>query len=145
MHGCSDRGNPPSADGTFLARSNGVARRMLILEDERLLTKHLARLFAARGYEVQTVGTVASFVAVARGERFEMLLLDLHLPDGSGLDAWEEARATQTGARAILMTAHGSADVARRARELGIHAVLSKPLNLSLLLSSFADTSGPPA
>jgi len=118
---------------------------MLILEDERLLTKHLARLFAARGYEVQTVGTVAGFVAVARGERFETLLLDLHLPDGSGLDAWAEARTTQAGARAILMTAHGSPEVAARARELGIHAVLSKPLNLSLLLSSFAEPSGPTA
>ena len=118
---------------------------MLILEDERLLTKHLARLFAARGYEVQTVGTVASFVAVARGQRFEMLLLDLHLPDGSGLDAWAAARDGQAGARAILMTAHGSPEVAARARELGIHAVLSKPLNLSLLLASFADTSGPTA
>ena len=115
---------------------------MLILEDERLLTKHLTRLFVARGYEVHTVATVASFLAIARGERFETLLLDLHLPDGDGLSAWAETRGMQTGARAILMTAHGSADVAARARDLGIHAILSKPLNLSLLLASVGDAGG---
>ena len=117
---------------------------MLILEDEKLLTKHLARLFAARGYEVQTVATVASFVTIAREERFEMLLLDLHLPDGSGMDAWAETRAAQAGARAILMTAHGSTELATRARDLGFHAVLSKPLNLSLLLAS-VDAGSEPA
>jgi len=118
-----------------------VARRILILEDEKLLTKHLVRLFVARGYDVQTVATVASFVRLAQDERFEALLLDLHLPDGDGLDAWAQSRGEQPGARAILMTAHGSRDVVERARELGIHAVLSKPLNLALLLASFEDTS----
>ena len=119
-----------------------MARRILILEDEKLLTKHLARLFAARGHEVQTAATVANFLAIARGERFETLLLDLHLPDGDGLDAWARARGMQAGARAVLMTAHGSADVAVRARDLGIHAILSKPLNLSLLLASVGDAGG---
>lgn len=122
-----------------------MARRILILEDEKLLTKHLVRLFAGRGYDVQTVATVASFLHVARRERFEALLLDLHLPDGDGLDAWEQSRGQQPGARAILMTAHGSRDVADRARELGIHAVLSKPLNLSLLLASIGEASAPDA
>jgi len=122
-----------------------VARRILILEDEKLLTKHLVRLFAGRGYDVQTVATVASFLHVARRERFEALLLDLHLPDGDGLDAWAQSRGQQPGARAILMTAHGSRDVADRARELGIHAVLSKPLNLSLLLASIGEASAPDA
>ena len=119
-----------------------MARRILILEDEKLLTKHLARLFVARGYEVHTAATVASFLAIARGERFETLLLDLHLPDGDGLDAWARIRDMQPGARTILMTAHGSADVAARALDLGIHAILSKPLNLSLLLASVGDAGG---
>ena len=116
-----------------------MVRRVLVLEDEPILAKHLVRLFSARGYEVHTAHTVATFLALARGGRFEVVLLDLLLPDGNGLDAWGEARAAQVGARAILMTAHGTPELACRARALGIHTLLGKPLQLSLLLSAVAE------
>jgi len=115
-----------------------VGRRILILEDEPLLTKHLRRLLVARGYEVQVAGTVGAFLVAARRQRFDALLLDLSLPDGDGLSAWAEARSVQAGAVAVMMTAFRSPELARRAEDLGIRALLPKPLEVPLLLAALS-------
>ncbi|HYV57065.1 MAG TPA: response regulator [Candidatus Nitrosopolaris sp.] len=115
-----------------------MGRRILILEDEPLLTKHLRRLLVARGYEVQVAGTVGAFLVAARRQRFDALLLDLSLPDGDGLSAWAEARSVQAGAVAVMMTAFRSPELARRAEDLGIRALLPKPLEVPLLLAALS-------
>jgi DNA-binding response OmpR family regulator len=115
-----------------------VGRCILILEDEPVLTKHLRRLLVARGYEVHVAATVGAFLAVARRQRFDAFLLDLSLPDGDGLSAWAEARSSQEGAVAVMMTAFRSPEVARRAQDLGIRALLPKPLEVPLLLAALA-------
>jgi len=121
-----------------------VGRRILILEDEPLLTKHLRRLLVARGYEVQVAGTVGAFLVAARRQRFDALLLDLSLPDGDGLSAWAEARSAQAGAVAVMMTAFRSPEVTRRAEDLGIRALLPKPLEVPLLLAALSAEPLPP-
>lgn len=113
-----------------------MGERLLILEDDRMLAKHLGRLFMSRGYRVRSVHSVAAFREATAEERFDALLLDLSLPDGSGLDAWDERRAYQHGAVAVLMTAYGAADVAARAADLGIRALIPKPLDLPRLLAA---------
>jgi DNA-binding NtrC family response regulator len=111
-----------------------MARRALILEDEKVLRKHLGRLLQREGFEVCAAASVQTFRDHVACERFDVVLLDLSLPDGDGICAWEQARGEQPAARAILMTAHGSADTARRAAASGIAAVLAKPLDLRALL-----------
>jgi DNA-binding NtrC family response regulator len=112
---------------------------MLILEDDPLLAKYLVRLFSGRGYDVQRVGTLRDFRAEVPRRRFDALLLDLRLPDGDGLQAWADARASQPGSVAILMTAHGTPEVAGRAAGLGMHGLLVKPLDIPRLLSTVQD------
>lgn len=60
-------------------------RRMLILEDDQTLRKHLCTLFTRRGFEVSAVSTVAAFLEPALKVPFDALLLDFSLPDGDGL------------------------------------------------------------
>ena len=115
-----------------------MARRpkILILEDDPVLTRQLRRLLTSRGYEVQHVGSVAAFVACAGSERFDTCLLDVSLPDGDGLEAWAAVRARQQDAVAVLMTAHGTMEVERRAAALDVRAMLAKPLDVPVLLSA---------
>jgi DNA-binding response OmpR family regulator len=113
-----------------------MGERLLILEDDRMLAKHLGRLLASRGYQVRAVHSIAAFREATGEERFDALLLDLSLPDGNGLDAWDERRACQHGAVAVLMTAYGAADVAVRAAGLGIRALIPKPLDVPRLLAA---------
>jgi len=108
-----------------------------------LLAKQLRRLFTSRGYDVHAVGSVGEFQSVAANARYDALLLDLSLPDGNGLDAWSTARTTQAGAIAVLMTAHGTDDVERRAEGLGINTMLPKPLDMQTLLAAIDGAPAP--
>jgi DNA-binding NtrC family response regulator len=123
----------------LLGRS--MARRILIVEDDDLLRAQLCRLFTGRGYEVETAASISEFVAAVAASRFDACLFDLSLPDGNGLEAWARARAHQREATAVLMTAYGTDEVARRAVRLGVHTILGKPLDLPVLLAAVG--SGP--
>jgi DNA-binding NtrC family response regulator len=118
-----------------------MARRILIVEDDDLLRAQLCRLFTGRGYEVETAASISEFVAAVAASRFDACLFDLSLPDGNGLEAWARARAHQREATAVLMTAYGTDEVARRAVRLGVHTILGKPLDLPVLLAAVG--SGP--
>ena len=119
-----------------------VARRILILEDDTLLAKQLARLFAGRGYEVHCTDTVERFRLVAGDLQFDAVLLDLSLPDGNGVDAWTAVRGRQQDAVAVLMTAYGSEEVEQRAKAHGIRSLLEKPLDLDALLTNLGESTG---
>lgn len=119
-----------------------MSRRILILDDDDLLRLQLHRLFTRRGYEVETADSISAFVAALSASRFDACLFDLSLPDGNGLDAWASARLHQREATAVLMTAYGTEDVARRAARLGVHTVLGKPLDLPVLLSAVGGSPG---
>lgn len=118
-----------------------MTRRMLLLEDDAILRKHLCRLLARHGFEVRAVSSVDAFLSWALRLEFQAFLLDLSLPDGDGLDAWGRARSVQPGAVAVLMTAHGSDEVARRAADLGIQALLPKPIDVPNLLAALGARS----
>lgn len=125
---------PPLLEGS-------MARRILIVDDDDLLRAQLCRLFTRRGYEVETAASISAFVAAVAASRFDACLFDLSLPDGNGLDAWASARGHQGDTTAVLMTAYGTDDVARRAARLGVQTILGKPLDLPVLLAAVG--SGP--
>lgn len=114
-----------------------VAARILILEDDPTLRRQLSRLFAGRGCEVAATDCVASFVDAACSRVFDACLLDLWLPDGNGLDAWEQVRTQQDGALAVVMSGEPTEQAYARARALGCSDLLAKPLDLATLLAAY--------
>lgn len=116
-------------------------RTLLLLEDDTVLHRQLARFFARRGFVVSSAASLAEFEAALRRARFDAVLLDRSLPDGDGVEAWEALRHLQPAAVAVLMSAYAGPGVTERALELGIRAVLPKPLHPSELLRLF-DTAG---
>ena len=113
-----------------------VAQRILILEDDATLRRYLGRAFGARGYEVVETSSVAAFVDAGRARAYDACLLDLSLPDGNGLDAWDRVRTWQTRAIPIVMSARPTADAEARAHRLGCAAVLTKPFDLSAAVAA---------
>jgi DNA-binding NtrC family response regulator len=112
-------------------------RRILILEADAVIRQHLACLFTGRGYVVHPADSVAAFVQAARAEAFDACLLDLALPDGDGLQAWDAVRDAQPNAIAVLMTPHRTAEVNQRAAALAVRATFQKPLDVRRLLAAF--------
>ncbi len=120
---------------------------LLLVEDDANLRKALARALGGRGFTVAAFGTVAEatdhLAAVgANGEdgaapRFAVL--DLRLPDGSGLDLVPLLLERSPGARAVILTGWGSIATALRALRLGAVDFLAKPVDVSSLVRALFD------
>jgi DNA-binding response OmpR family regulator len=122
-----------------------VRRHLLVVDDEPhiglLLRPHLERL----GYRVSLARTLAEARCALsdRAAPLDAMLLDLHLPDGSGLDLLREVRAavaTRTFP-VIVLTAEGEDRVLGEAEELGA-GLLTKPFSPSKLTARIAAMLG---
>jgi two-component system response regulator TctD len=106
---------------------------VLIVEDETVLRKTLARLMARQGYEVVMVGTLAEALDELAQSKFETLLLDVDLPDGDGLNLLAELGETERP-HTVVMTALNRAEDQERARRLNVSDFIYKPFDLSEFL-----------
>jgi DNA-binding response OmpR family regulator len=112
-----------------------VAGSILIVEDSRLVTEAFQILFADAGYAVQSARTVAEAVEIGRREHIDLMLLDLTLPDGNGLDVLAGLRREKRLPRATLaMTGHTDDGTRRDCLEAGCSDVLIKPVPIRDLL-----------
>ncbi len=106
--------------------------KILLVEDHADTAVALSRLLSSRNYQVRTENTVASALAAVRSEKFDILLCDLGLPDGTGLDFVAAARKL-SNAPAIALTGFGMQQDIERAIQAGFAAHMTKPLNLQKL------------
>jgi DNA-binding response OmpR family regulator len=113
-----------------------VTERILIVEDEAVLRKHLARLFLREGYKVVTAGTRAEAFAALSGGQFEVLLLDVKLPDGDGFELLATLDAQQRPPRIVVMTAFSTPENEARAQGLNIVHMFPKPVDLCQLINA---------
>lgn len=124
---------------------SAIRRHLLVVDDEPhiglLLRPHLERL----GYRVSLARTLAD-ARSALGDRtapLDALLLDLHLPDGSGLDLLRElrARAATRALPIMILTAEGEEHILSQAEDLGA-ALLTKPFSPTKLTARIAAMLG---
>jgi DNA-binding NtrC family response regulator len=108
-------------------------RRLLIVDDEEAFRRLTARELERSGYSIHTAGSLADArAALARGA-FHVVLLDVRLPDGSGLDLLPEIRESLPGTDVVLLTGYGTVEEAIRAMKQGAHDFLTKPCKLAEL------------
>jgi DNA-binding response OmpR family regulator len=112
-----------------------VAARILIVEDSTLVTEAFRILFTETGYDVDVAGTVAEAIECGTTNTPDIVLLDLSLPDGNGLEVLEGLRDRGVSPRATLaMTGDDDAKTRRTCLEAGCAEVLLKPLPIGDLL-----------
>lgn len=110
-------------------------RRILIVEDSPLVTDAFSVLFTEAGYDVDVAGTVADAIARAGDKPVDVMLLDLTLPDGDGVEVMEALRKQARLPRATLaMTGHNDVQSRRICLEAGCADVLVKPVPIRELL-----------
>ena len=103
---------------------------ILIIEDEAILAIELRRYLEAAGHEVRVAGRGDEALEAARNDSPDLVLLDLRLPDASGLAVLEQLRAQDSELPVILMTAYGSVRDAVEAMRRGAYDYMQKPLDL---------------
>jgi len=106
--------------------------KLLIVEDHEATRQVLQRLLTIKGHQVTTAGSVQEALTIHRAERFDAVISDLGLPDGSGLDLMQQLQR-QRPVPAIALSGYGMEDDLRRTKEAGFFAHLVKPVNLDQL------------
>ena len=101
---------------------------LLLVEDDATSRDVLSRLLRKSGHSVKAVGTVADGLEVARKERFDGLISDLGLPDGTGIDLISALKDEQ-GMRGVALSGYGSEADVRRSLEAGFVTHLVKPVD----------------
>ncbi len=107
--------------------------RILLVDDEEAVRFAISDFLVADGYRVAEAGTLREARAAIRREVPEFLLLDYQLPDGNSLDLVSELAAALPELPIVMLTGHGSIDLAVRAIKLGAEQFLTKPVELSAL------------
>jgi DNA-binding NtrC family response regulator len=110
--------------------------RVLIIEDEYALAAALSTVVRRLGAEAVVAASGQSGLDKAKGQTFDVILLDIGLPDMSGLKVLSALKATGQEAPVLIITAHGTLENALEARRLGAHDYFLKPLNLPEMQSS---------
>jgi two-component system, NtrC family, response regulator AtoC len=103
---------------------------MLIVEDEIVLARNLAKAFTQWGFEVHHAASSAEARRLGATTPFDVALLDLRLPDGSGLAVLDALIAADADLPVIMMTAYGSVAEAVSAMQRGARDFVQKPLEL---------------
>ncbi len=110
---------------------------LLVVEDDDTIAEFLAENFREDGHQVTTVGTAAEAVSALRRTRSDIALIDVGLPDRSGLDLVRMIRAGEAGATAlgvIVVSGRGAEQDRVRAFERGVDDYVVKPFSYTELL-----------
>jgi len=108
------------------------AMRVLLVEDHEDTNRSLTQLLRRRGYYVQAAHSVQSALAAAAQEPFDVLVSDIGLPDGSGIDLMQKLKRDRP-IFGIALTGFGMEDDLRKSHEVGFHHHLVKPVDLNRL------------
>ncbi|GHC77814.1 response regulator transcription factor [Limoniibacter endophyticus] len=103
---------------------------ILLAEDNRDLADALWKLLRSNGYVVDVVHDGASADAVIAAQSFDLIILDLNLPELDGLDVLRAMRSRQNGAPVLILTARGSAEERVRGLDLGADDYMIKPFDV---------------
>ncbi|MCD4749762.1 MAG: sigma-54 dependent transcriptional regulator [Thermoanaerobaculales bacterium] len=124
------------------------ARRILVIDDEPSIREMLTIFLEEIGYSVATALSVASGIKSLDTQRFDLVMCDLKLPDGSGLEVLQHARNRPGAPPFIIITAHTTPNIALEALRAGASEYLSKPFNvddLRLILIRLLTKEPPPS
>ena len=107
--------------------------RILLVDDHVDTSKVMKMLLERRGYKVRTADSVGSALAEVRGEEFDLMISDIGLPDGSGLDLMRTIKAEGRDLKAVALSGFGMEEDIRRSMEAGFHEHLTKPVGVQKL------------
>ena len=129
-----------AAAPVFAARSSPAneGARILLVEDHEDTRTTLRRLLSRRGHSVLVASTVEEALSIAAREPIDLLVSDIGLPDGSGIDLIRMIREVHPGIKAIALSGFGLEDDVGQSVRAGFAEHLTKPVNLQQLEDAIA-------
>lgn len=119
--------------------------RILLVDDEKPIRDLMVPYLSELGHEVRSAATIAEGLDEVALFKVDVVLLDVHLPDGTGLDFLEKLDAVRRDVSVVMITANVDVKTAVEAMKRGAEDYLAKPLNLEeleLLLHQLEEKRG---
>jgi FixJ family two-component response regulator len=107
---------------------------VVVVDDDASFLRAMGRLLRTAGYTVETFGSPAKFLAAVTGLSPKVLVLDVHMPEMTGLELQERLAALGICLPVIFVTAHDTPQTRERAQKAGSFGLLLKPFDKSVLL-----------
>lgn len=126
-------------------RVDPMETRLLVVDDEEAIVFAMRRYFAARGFRVDAAREREEAEALLANEHYHAAIIDLRLNGvhgTEGLDLLGFVRDNCPETRTILLTAYGTEEMSRQARERGADVILSKPQPLPHVAQVVLDLTG---
>ena len=110
-----------------------MAPRLLVVDDEASICEFLTLLFHDEGYAVESAASVEDARQQLDERSYDLVLCDILMPDGSGLDLLREVKQGEAHTAVIMMTAYTTTKSAIEAMKLGAYDYISKPFDVEEL------------
>lgn len=117
---------------------SGQGRTILVVDDHRDTLRSMKLLLTRLGYQVLAAENMTDALRIADEEEFDILLSDIGLPDGSGLELVRRIRQTRN-VPALALSGFGMDEDLQRSRDAGFFDHLTKPVSLDRLQSAIAE------
>src|SRR5512133_1027330 len=114
----------------------GTMSRILVIDDEPGITLLCDRLLSKAGFVVHTETDPRLALEVLRKERFDLLLVDIRMPEISGFDVIQQAHEFQREMAILAMTGFGTVETAIQALRKGVDGLILKPFEKSELIQA---------
>ena len=115
---------------------------VLLIEDEPVLAKNVCAYLVRYGYEVRMAATAEAGLSELEAFKPDIIVLDFNLPGMNGVEALAKIRAIDRQIKVIMMTAHGSIDLAVKAMKGGACNFVTKPIAIGKLRLMLEETVG---
>jgi PAS domain S-box-containing protein len=122
------------------AEKNGRLHNILIVDDDTGSCESLGDIFTEKGYHVETANTGQEAIKRAQGNVFEISLIDIKLPDISGIELLKKLKSLNPDLIFIMITGYASIQNAIQAMEEGANSFFIKPLVIEQLLNKIDET-----
>ena len=119
-----------------------MTKTILVVDDDRQIRESLRKVLRAEGYQVALAANGQEGIGKFNAERFDLLLLDLNLPDNSGWDIFGTLTSLNPFLPIIVIT--GKDEQRELAAGAGVGALIEKPLNVPRLLETVAELLAEP-
>jgi FixJ family two-component response regulator len=113
-----------------------ISRCVAVVDDDPSVLRALRRALHMRAFDCRSYPCAAEFLQSITSGLPDCLIIDLQMPQMSGLELHQNLRGRGLRIPTILITAHGDAQIQERSRALGILTVLSKPLRNAALFAA---------
>ena len=115
---------------------------ILVIDDEENLRRTLAMILIRQGYQVETAATIKEAREHLDGSTYNLVFLDLKLPDANGLSLMPDLRRRFPEMPVLVLTAHDKLDAAITAVRQGARDYLLKPIDPPLLIQRVKEVLG---